>query len=547
MNALPLRAARLIVGSMLVYFAVLAAFAHVAAASTTIGDDLTTNPATNSTSFSYVQAFNADGSYYAGSPVAGVLTSIRVKTTGPAGSATATIIHKASEFDLGYADFVNLGPSIPFSVTADATASGHPTTVQTRQKIAVGDQLGYYNPGPDPGLAIFHIHAEAVGPDMCAYTGFHGVGNTQSYHAGGSCHANTPMLQGVVEPDVDNDGYGDETQDACPSNASTNGACPPAGATFVGDGLTHAPEWSNSGVTSTLAVNNDLSLYAGAPVGGVLTSVRVRTRGNAGTGAIHVLRSTSPLSASAITFLNVGPDIPFSAAGDLGLSGHVTEIPTRRPFAAGDRLGLTNNTPTMLAYYADAPTDCVFLAGSHAPDTSTDYTGAGCNNLIPQVQGTVEPDADGDGYGDVSQDACPTNSTTHAACPVVIPTPADLSLKASSAAKGKLSGKATRSFVVKNNGGVATSCTDGQAWSKRASRRSRSFGKCLPRRTSCPANNAPRARCQCDDQGSGTVKSKKKRVAEGRRLCGAWRNPDSGRQHNQSGLQVQTPEVGSRV
>jgi hypothetical protein len=32
----------------------------------------------------------------------------------------------------------------------------------------------------------------------------------------------------VLEPDADGDGFGDETQDACPSDASTQGPCPPA-------------------------------------------------------------------------------------------------------------------------------------------------------------------------------------------------------------------------------------------------------------------------------------------------------------------------------
>jgi hypothetical protein len=29
-----------------------------------------------------------------------------------------------------------------------------------------------------------------------------------------------------IEPDADRDGFGDETQDACPINAATQGACP---------------------------------------------------------------------------------------------------------------------------------------------------------------------------------------------------------------------------------------------------------------------------------------------------------------------------------
>ena len=37
-------------------------------------------------------------------------------------------------------------------------------------------------------------------------------------------------IKAVVEPDVDKDGFGDESQDACPTNAQTQGACPVAAA-----------------------------------------------------------------------------------------------------------------------------------------------------------------------------------------------------------------------------------------------------------------------------------------------------------------------------
>ncbi|HLM09665.1 MAG TPA: hypothetical protein VK307_08135 [Thermoleophilaceae bacterium] len=34
------------------------------------------------------------------------------------------------------------------------------------------------------------------------------------------------LVQAVMEPDADGDGFGDETQDGCPGNASATGACP---------------------------------------------------------------------------------------------------------------------------------------------------------------------------------------------------------------------------------------------------------------------------------------------------------------------------------
>ena len=44
----------------------------------------------------------------------------------------------------------------------------------------------------------------------------------------GETHNGTVLYDADVEPDADHDGYGDVTQDQCPSDASTQGACPPA-------------------------------------------------------------------------------------------------------------------------------------------------------------------------------------------------------------------------------------------------------------------------------------------------------------------------------
>jgi hypothetical protein len=36
-------------------------------------------------------------------------------------------------------------------------------------------------------------------------------------------------VSAVLEPDADHDGFGDETQDQCPTNGSTHGPCPATG------------------------------------------------------------------------------------------------------------------------------------------------------------------------------------------------------------------------------------------------------------------------------------------------------------------------------
>jgi hypothetical protein len=55
------------------------------------------------------------------------------------------------------------------------------------------------------------------------------VGSEYQFAAG--VFVRVPVVA-VIEPDVDNDGYGDETQDACPQSAATIGPCPLVTTTF---------------------------------------------------------------------------------------------------------------------------------------------------------------------------------------------------------------------------------------------------------------------------------------------------------------------------
>jgi hypothetical protein len=59
------------------------------------------------------------------------------------------------------------------------------------------------------------------------------------------------------------------------------------------------------------------------------------------------------------------------------------------------------------------------LAAPFDPDVSNDfvYTGSFVGNYRPNISAVLEPDADNDGYGDVSQDACPQSAQTQVACP----------------------------------------------------------------------------------------------------------------------------------
>jgi hypothetical protein len=99
-------------------------------------------------------------------------------------------------------------------------------TFLVRLPIEAGDLIGLYAPDPqpggfasgsfttgDPGDLIRSTISAEPGPTVT-------VGNSNL----GSARTN---VSAIVEPDADRDGFGDESQDKCASNASVQGACPP--------------------------------------------------------------------------------------------------------------------------------------------------------------------------------------------------------------------------------------------------------------------------------------------------------------------------------
>jgi hypothetical protein len=97
-------------------------------------------------------------------------------------------------------------------------------------------------------------------------------------------------------------------------------------------------------------------------------------------------------------------------------TGIVRSYPVRFPVEPGDILGLMTNqnclaggSPGDVAQYATIVTD---------PAEGSVQT---LSNVIPQsrimLSAQVEPDADHDGFGDETQDQCPTNAALQGPCP----------------------------------------------------------------------------------------------------------------------------------
>jgi RTX calcium-binding nonapeptide repeat (4 copies) len=163
----------------------------------------------------------------------------------------------------------------------------------------------------------------------------------------------------AVEPDVDGDGWGDTTQDACPNDFTTHTAPCPGTTTF------------------------------GSP----LTRLRVRAMPAAGDTVVQVLR---PAAGGAFTV------VAESAAID-ATTDAVVAVPAQVVVQPGDVLA-ARSVGGGLGAVAVVVGDQLATAAPHRPgDAAFPMTGTTPDRRL-LVQADVEPDADGDGKGDITQE-----------------------------------------------------------------------------------------------------------------------------------------------
>jgi hypothetical protein len=153
-------------------------------------------------------------------------------------------------------------------------------------------------------------------------------------------------------------------------------------------------------------------------------------------------------------FAPVGPNqfkvVGESALGTIGFGS--TNFPTRVPVQSGDLIGshvIASNameTAQGILYCAtEDPGDEVAVVGGNPTVGTTSTAAETGKELQNPVTVAVEPDADGDGYGDETQDQCPTDASTQGACPVKTAppapapsTPAPITLSGTASAKNGL-------------------------------------------------------------------------------------------------------------
>jgi hypothetical protein len=181
--------------------------AQAASAATEVGN--TCSASAYAPNFTLFQIGRAPGTLPLTVPSAGVVTQWKVV------SALSTLEREQLKV------FRGTGNGNEFTVTAASEAQLAKTGLNvfsTRIPVAAGDRFGV------AGNALYCSTGNALDVigDSSSMTA--PVGSTKVFETAASLQV---AVSAVVEPDVDGDGFGDETQDQCPQSAALQTACPP--------------------------------------------------------------------------------------------------------------------------------------------------------------------------------------------------------------------------------------------------------------------------------------------------------------------------------
>lgn len=173
----------------------------------------------------------------------------------------------------------------------------------------------------------------------------------------------------------------------------------------------------STGTHCNLMMTSQAGAQITSPSAGVVTSARMHYNGAFARGAIRVIRDLG-----GGNYLNV-QEQPVSFPSVLNGTQVPISFPTRLPILAGDLIAV--GWISMMAPELSVTTVPSSSGASsngalkpHEPGTQQIYV-----NFVggaPAVLATVEPDVDGDGYGDETQDSCPISAARQSPCPAPI-------------------------------------------------------------------------------------------------------------------------------
>jgi hypothetical protein len=145
-------------------------------------------------------------------PSAGVITKWKFNVVSEAAGATfpqtLKVLHQT-------------GPNVQVVGESAQNVTGGPNSFDTRIPVQAGDRLALFAP---TGTYLLYCEAPGSKNRVGAFEGPAGIGSSATFIEIDD-EARIPA-SAIVEPDADNDGYGDETQDKCPQSAAAQVACP---------------------------------------------------------------------------------------------------------------------------------------------------------------------------------------------------------------------------------------------------------------------------------------------------------------------------------
>lgn len=143
---------------------------------------------------------------------------------------------------------------------------------------------------------------------------------------------------------------------------------------------------------------------------GVITEWRFRADVNPGTIVMQVL-APDPNNNSIYTPLAESAQAPL-------IANQLNKVEARVPIAAGQMIGLRTTTASHGCYAlgVNGFTDWGSAPPAPLPGGGPVMYGFGTGTAATNIAATVEPDNDGDGYGDETQDGCPKNANRSDDC-----------------------------------------------------------------------------------------------------------------------------------
>jgi hypothetical protein len=354
-------------------------------------------PVANSYTIPYDGVITASAFYLGQTIEAG--NTVQVQTAHPTGATTGTVTGEGTAHGL-----LGLTPSAVHAFAERVPA-------RAGDVLAARFHSSYYI------QTTPYFFKTAAPSDLAAVAGPTAAGG--SFTTSGSPAAERRLnLEAVPEPDEDHDGYGDASQDLCPGSPIATGAC--SGSLYGSDlqGERSVPPGACLAGGCMEVQTAIAGASTAAPSDGVVVRWRVL---NAESGP-YTLRVVSFLPGSSggvyRTYRVLNSSATENVTAPAGpLFSKISSFQTRLPIPAGAYLGLGKPSGSNFGFQA---------SGGSATYSQVSNVGDGLAASGETHNGTflydadVEPDVDGDGYGDVTQDSCPTSATVHEGpCPVV--------------------------------------------------------------------------------------------------------------------------------